>query len=103
MFETWHIGLMFRQSAHEEWHASDFILIFSKWHNSRKGDNSVKKKNVSAIFPWRIKIHLWNLKTLAYMVHKIWHAYFELMHAQTDARTDNWNQYALSTSSKLGA
>ena len=27
------------------WHASDVILIFSKGHNSRKGDNSDKKKN----------------------------------------------------------
>ena len=25
------------------WHALDFILIFSKGHNSRKGDNSDKK------------------------------------------------------------
>ena len=34
------------------WHASDFMLIFSKGHNSRKGDNSDKKnKQVSAIFP----------------------------------------------------
>ena len=31
---------------------SDFILIFSKGHNSRKGDKSDKKKNrVSATFP----------------------------------------------------
>ena len=50
MFETWHIGFMFRQSAHEEWHASDFILIFSKGHNSRKGDNSVKKKKRVSYF-----------------------------------------------------
>ena len=31
----------------------DFILIFSKGHyNSRKGDNSDKKKDGSANFPW---------------------------------------------------
>ena len=46
------------------WHASDFILIFSKGNNSRKGDNSnKKKKRVSTIFPWGI--HIWNFKTLA--------------------------------------
>ena len=36
-------------SMHKIWHASDFILIFSKGHNFRKGDNSGKKKRVSAI------------------------------------------------------
>ena len=41
------------------------------------------KKRVSAIFPWGI--HRWNFKTLACMVHKIWHACDE----QMDARTDN--------------
>ena len=51
----------------------DFILIFSKEHNSKKGDNSDKKKKYwSAIFPWGI--HIWNFKTLACTVHKIWHA-----------------------------
>ena len=61
----------------------DFILIFSKGHNSRKGDNSVKKKKcVSAIFPWGI--HIWNLKILACMVHKIWHACFERAHGQPE-------------------
>ena len=37
---------------HKISHASDFILIFSKGHNSRKGDNSVKKKktNVCQLF-----------------------------------------------------
>ena len=41
-----------RWKVHKIWHASDFILIFSKGHNSRKGDNSDKKKKyVSAIFP----------------------------------------------------
>ena len=29
--------------VHNLWHASDFIPIFSKGHNSRKGDNSDKK------------------------------------------------------------
>ena len=32
------------------WHASDFILIFLKGHNSRKKDNSDKKKNVCQLF-----------------------------------------------------
>ena len=32
------------------WHASDFIRNFSKEHNSRKGDNSDKKKNVRQLF-----------------------------------------------------
>ena len=51
----------------------DFILIFSKGRNTRKGDNSDKKKQYrSAIFPWGI--HIWNFKTLACTVHKIWHA-----------------------------
>ena len=36
--------------GHKIWHASEFILIFSKGHNSRKGDNSVKKKNVCQLF-----------------------------------------------------
>ena len=50
-----------------------FMLIFSKGHNSRKGDNSDKKKKYgSAIFPWGI--HIWNFNNLACMVHKIWHA-----------------------------
>ena len=49
----------------------DFVLFFfSKGHNSRKGDNSDKKKNVSAIFPWGI--HIWNFKTLACMVLDEW-------------------------------
>ena len=37
-------------TVHKIWHASDFILIFSKGHNSRKGDNSDKKKNVCQLF-----------------------------------------------------
>ena len=109
-------------------------------HNSRKGDNLYKKKYGSAIFPWGI--HIWNFKTLACTVHKIWHAsdfilisskghnsrkgdnsdkkktcisYFSMrnphmkfqnpsMHVswQTDRRTTR-NQYAPSTSSELGA
>ena len=47
----------------------DFILIFSKGHNSRKGDNSDKKKYGSAIFPWGI--HIWNPSM---HIYKIWHA-----------------------------
>ena len=47
----------------------------------QRGITSVKKKKcVSAIFPWGI--HIWNFKTLACMVNKIWHACFERMHAQ---------------------
>ena len=41
-------------TVHKIWHALDFIQNFSKGHNSRKGDNSDKKKKkkyVSAIFP----------------------------------------------------
>ena len=37
-------------TVHKIWHASDFILIFSKGHNSRKGENSDKKKNVCQLF-----------------------------------------------------
>ena len=33
-------------TVHKIWHASDFVHIFSKGHNSRKGDNLDKKKNV---------------------------------------------------------
>ena len=45
------------------------MLIFSKGHNSRKGDNSDKKEKYgSAMFPWGI--HVWNFKTLICMVHK---------------------------------
>ena len=54
------------------WHASDFILILSNEHNSRKGDNSDKKKYGLAIFPWGI--HIWNVKTIACTVHKIYNA-----------------------------
>ena len=32
------------------WNASDFIPIFSKVHNSRKGDNLHKKKYVCQLF-----------------------------------------------------
>ena len=50
----------------------EFILIFSKGHNSRKGDNSDKKKIRVSYFSMRN--HIWNFKTLACTVHKIWHA-----------------------------
>ena len=81
-------------TVHKIWHASDFILIFSMGHNSRKGDK--EKKRVSAIFPWGI--HIWNFKTLACTVHKIWHACFERTHGRKTR-----SQYAQSTPSKLGA
>ena len=51
----------------------NFIVFFSKGHNSRKGETWTKKKKYrSAIFP--LGIHIWNFKTLACMVHMIWHA-----------------------------
>ena len=40
-----------------------------------------------AIFPWGI--HIRNFKTLACMVHKIWHASKHVMKGYTDAWTDN--------------
>ena len=43
-------------TVHKNQHASDFIRIFSKVHNSRKGDNSDKKKKQSNIFPSGIHI-----------------------------------------------
>ena len=47
--------------------------FFSKGHNSRKGDNSDKKKNMGQLFfPWGI--HIWNFKTLACTAHKMRHA-----------------------------
>ena len=51
------------------WHASDFILIFSRENNSRKGDNSAKKKNVVQLFSHKKSIR--NFKTLACTVHKM--------------------------------
>ena len=49
----------------------DFILIFSKGHNSRREITRTRKKKYgSAIYPWGI--HIWNFKTLACTVHKIW-------------------------------
>ena len=65
---TWNFKTI-TSMIHKIWHASDFILIFLKGHNSRKGDNSDKKKNVSAIFP--SGIHILNFKTLGCTVHKI--------------------------------
>ena len=50
----------------------EFIPIFSKGHNSRKGGNSDKKKNMGqAIFPCGIHIKFQNPSM---QVHKIWHA-----------------------------
>ena len=44
-------------TVHKIWHASDFILMFSKGHNTRKRDNSDKKKTVcQPFFPWGIHI-----------------------------------------------
>ena len=64
-------------TVHKIWHASDFMLILSKGHNSRKEDNSdKKKKRVSAIFPRGI--HTWSFKTLACTV------FDERTHARTD-------------------
>ena len=40
-------------TVHKIWHASDFILIFSKGHNSRKGDNLDKKKMFVSYFSMR--------------------------------------------------
>ena len=36
--------------VHKIWYASDFVLIFSRGHNSRKGDNSEKKKKRCQLF-----------------------------------------------------
>ena len=84
----------------------DFILIFSKAHNSRKGDNSEKKKKEykSAIFPWGI--HIWSFKTLACKVHEESIHVHKICIKKFDERMHAWttqNQYAPSTSSKLGA
>ena len=70
--------------VHKLWHASDFILIFSKGHNSRKGDNSGKKKRcVLAIFPWGI--HIACIRFIRYgMPQEVWRT-----DTRTDARTDN--------------
>ena len=40
-------------TVHKIWHASDFIQIFSKGHNSRKGDNLDKKKGCVNYFSMR--------------------------------------------------
>ena len=47
----------------------DFILIFSKGHDSRKGENSDKTKIRVCYFSWGI--HIGNFKTLACTVRKI--------------------------------
>ena len=81
----------------------EFILVFSKEHNSRKGDNSDKKTNTGQPFVIKNQ-YIWNFETLACTVHKIWHASKTVtngsMDEQTDARTTR-NQYAPITSSKL--
>ena len=49
-----------------------FLADFFNGHNSRKGDNS---DSGQLFFQWGI--HIWNFKTLACTVHKIWHpSYF---------------------------
>ena len=40
---------------------------------------------MSAIFPWGI--HIWNFKTLACTVHRIWHASKSVTNGRTDAQT----------------
>ena len=39
--------------VHKIWQASDFSLNFSKGHNSKKGDNLVKKKTCISYFSMR--------------------------------------------------
>ena len=58
--------------VHKLWHASDFIPIFLKGHNSRKGDTSDKKKTCVSYFSMRNPYM--KFKTLACTVLKIWHA-----------------------------
>ena len=50
-------------TVHKIWHASDFILIFSKGHNSRKGDNSDKKKTCVSYFSIWNGMHVSNGRT----------------------------------------
>ena len=72
-------------TVHKTWHASDFIPIFSKRHNSRKGDNSdKKKKNV-----YQLYFHIWNFKTLACTVRRIWHASKSVPNGCMHAHMDN--------------
>ena len=58
----------------------DFIRIFSKGHNSRKGDNSDKKKKVQVNYfslrnPFIFQISKpWNARFIRYGMHqKVWH------------------------------
>ena len=63
----------------------DFIHIFSKSHNSKKGHNpDGKKKYVSAIFSWTN--HIWNFKTLACMVQKLCYASKSVTDGRSDTR-----------------
>ena len=50
----------------------DFMLIFQRGITPEREITQTTKKYVSAVFPWGI--HTWNFKTLACMIHKIWHA-----------------------------
>ena len=74
----------------------DFILNFSKGHNSRKGDNSDKTKLLVSYFSIR-NPHM-KFQNLACAVHKICHA----SKSMTNWRT-NWKQYAPSISLKFGS
>ena len=56
----------------------------------------------SASFPWGI--YIWNFKTLACTVHKIWHAskmWRTMTHARTHARTDGRTDAQLDMPPKL--
>ena len=48
------------------------MLIFSKGHNPEREITRTRKKIRVSYFPWGI--HIWNFKTLACTVRKIWHA-----------------------------
>ena len=80
-------------TVHKIWHAS-----FERAH-ARTTRNQYVNFEVVGI---KIQgINIWNFKTLVFTVNKICHASFERTHGRTFARTTR-NQYAPSTSSKLG-
>ena len=64
--------------VHKIWHASDFVVIFSKGHNSRKGDNSDKKKKGCQLFFHEESI---------YEISKPYHAQF-LMNGSMDGQPE---------------
>ena len=57
------------------WHTSDFILIFFKGHNSRKGDNSDKKETTGQLFCHEKSIYEiskpWHARLIRYGIHQI--------------------------------